>query len=766
MRSSPKWTSLAWLLVPLASVAWCVLLNQSRLDRLAELEAQVPLSALPASPDPLALPVPAVGTQLTLGAHPESQEWILQTTLAQKTGTWRLREVDYDNAPRGRITHRAAPYRWWLQGTATLLGSPEAAARWADPLLQIVTLLAGAGLVAWRWGRWAGAMTAVLLALLYPWAGDFAAANPSELSLVLAWSAAGGLLLLLGLQASTTRPTTWFAASGAAAGIAVWISPGLGVPWVLATAVGAALAGGLGRPGQSGAWRIWGFAGALAVLLGWVIEYVPAAINWQELRAVHPLYALAWCGLGDLLHRLWHRRWGKVAWIPAAIAVLALPLALFGWDQSGFLAATSLMSQLTRQSGALEANNLAHAWSLPGGPARVLASLLHLFVLVPAALRLRRERGACPSLWIAVGLTLVLIAWACVRVQWWAWVNVGAFMVWLALLDPTRLDAKVRRTWTIGTAIVLLPGLMGLLPTSADATGNRALAERDLARFLARRSGSEPTVVLAPPQTTMALIYHGGLRGLGTPFWENLDGFRVSSRLAGTNSQDEALALVEQRQLTTIVMPSWDPFLDEYARLGATDLDASLVALLQNWLPPRWLRPVPYELPAAAGMEGEAVMVFEVVDVQDDPTALSRLAEYFIAMGDLRRAVAVAQALQNSFSTDPGGLVAQAQVAVAINKPALYRQTMERLLPLLQEGRDRVLLWDQRVSLTLMLAQGGLEELLTEQLQRTVRNVDERDLRHLSAAKLREWLQLLDQQGLALPDAGLAALAPVLARPY
>jgi hypothetical protein len=41
-------------------------------------------------------------------------QWIEETQLMLARGDWRVRSVDYENAPFGRDVHSASPYRWWL----------------------------------------------------------------------------------------------------------------------------------------------------------------------------------------------------------------------------------------------------------------------------------------------------------------------------------------------------------------------------------------------------------------------------------------------------------------------------------------------------------------------------------------------------------------------------------------------------------------------------------------------------------------------------
>ncbi len=785
-----------WWSIPLLAAVFLVVVTIQRIGRLESRSAPTSASASVAT-----------GQLILPDNDQESLGWMLAATEARKTGALRLRTVTFDNAPFGRPTSQPDLYRWWLQGVAAFTASADAApavaidrgARWADPLLQLLGLAVLTGLVAWRCGRVAAVAVALGWGLLYPLSGSFAPGVPHSLGLSLLLAALATLPLLIALgNESPRQPRAAAIAAGIAGGLLLSVAPTLGTPVLLGAALGGVLAARLPQPaanknkknadkitpaqakvGPLFPWRLWAISGAVVTLLSWAWMTLPGPIEWKQLRIVHPLHALAWLGLGELLIAFCQPRTTarKSRWLRpfiAAGAVAALPVLALVWDGAGFMAQDLGANRLARLAGSPAADGTA-AWLGRGGlTGAAIATLLPLLGLIVAvrgwwrddAARILRQR-----LGFALGLVVATLAFAWFQLQGWALVDIGLILIAVArTTSPRQAPAPKLATWqwVVGAAM-LLPGFLAALaagnrgdPATPSPMETQALVERDLAQWLARRLGDDPSVVLAPPDTTTRLAYFGNLRGLGTPFWENREGFGAAVRMAGTHSQDEALALVDRRELTHIVMPTWDPYLEEYARLGATDPSASLIALLQRWLPPRWLRPVPYRLPRIAGFEDHAAVVFEVVEVQDDATALSRLAEYFVAMGDLRRAVAVAQALQGSFGTDAGGMIAQAHVAIAINNPNTFRQSMETLLPLLEDGRDRLLMWDQRVTLTLVLARAQLSELLDRNLVRTLDEADERDIRQLTPEKLSQWLDVAHSRGQELADPELAQLAQAL----
>ena len=104
-------------------------------------------------------------------------QWIEETQLMLARGDWRVRSVDYENAPFGRREYSASPYRWWLAALAwlghALSGQPvalclERAALYADPLLHVALLCAATSFAAWRFGRLGAAMVSLGLAGIFP----------------------------------------------------------------------------------------------------------------------------------------------------------------------------------------------------------------------------------------------------------------------------------------------------------------------------------------------------------------------------------------------------------------------------------------------------------------------------------------------------------------------------------------------------------------------------------------------------------------------
>jgi hypothetical protein len=77
-------------------------------------------------------------------------------------------------------------------------------------------------------------------------------------------------------------------------------------------------------------------------------------------------------------------------------------------------------------------------------------------------------------------------------------------------------------------------------------------------------------------------------------------------------------------------------------------------------------------------------------------------------------------------------------------------------------GLDRSLAWDRRVSLAVVLAQGGREDLAREQVRRCLEKFDAARLRSLTTASLYRLLVMSKTFGLELPDPQLRELAAKL----
>ncbi|HWA27411.1 MAG TPA: hypothetical protein VG734_17280 [Lacunisphaera sp.] len=785
---------IAALLLALGFVAWTQHQRMKRVEYVTALGA-IPLAPAADSPTGYA---GGLRRLLAPGQNNESYQWIAQTQQMLARHEWRIRHVDYDNAPVGRAVTSPSPYRWWLGLVAwcdqRLSGrSPgmavEHAALWADPVLLALFLVAGTVLAALRFGPWAALVFPLAGATLFPLGGAFLPGAPDDIGLGLVLVGTSLLALLAGLRPrdpAGTPETAWFVTSGVVGALALWVNVGQGVPILLGVGLGALLAAWLDRRQTTPAppWRAWGISGASATLAAWLIEYAPAHLDlatWR-LSEIHPLYALAWLGGGELLARNAARsragspsrnRRDLVVISCALLALAVVPLVMLAKGVPGFLAKDNFAFRLTALGDETEAGNFAK-WIVRERPGwRLLATVLPLGVLGFACLRGLRDpdRGQRNRLVLAAAPSLVAFAFACSQLGWWNTVDVTLLVLLAAVCADAGVGTPVRGR-SLAWLAALVPGAIALWPPPAapgdDALTRRelqGLVEREFAHWLARRVGPDGAIVLAPPNLTTSLYFHGGLRGLGSPYRENADGFRAAVRLAGASSADEAQALARQRKLTHIAIPSWDGFLDEYARLGSDQPEHTLMGLLHSWLPPRWLRPVPYYLPNLKGFEGERLILFETADVQDNAGSLSRLTEYFLDMGQTELAAIATRTLASDYGTDLGAQVAKARTEIARHDRTGLDQTLATILAALRDGSGDSLAWDRRVSLCLVLAAGNQMSPAREQAQRCLEEMGELDLRSLSESTLFRFLGLCKALGLRIEDPALESQAKALLPP-
>ena len=760
---APFTKALVWTLpaLVLLSIAFT---HRRALERVEHISAQQAerLLLVPAAESPSGY----VGERRRLvvpGHTVESFEWIMQAEQILHDGSWRLRAVDYDNAPTGRPVESTSAHRWWLAGLAKVLqgerstgAAVERAALWSPAVQHGLLVVSAVGLLAWQWGAGSAAVAALLLGFTLPVFGAFYPGAPSERGLALVFTIWAVVPFLAALRTAAKSPRALLALAGLGGALLIWASLHRGVPLI----AGLALAGWWAqrrRPQESAtesafSWWTWAATGGGALVALYALEYLPDAVDWkaQRLHQAHPLYAIAWGGLALLATATrpgGTRTKGRIGCGAVGALLAAAPLAVMrATGQDGFLSAGTSAEILAFIPGLPAAISLPLWLKEEGGGLAFWSLALPLALLASALARVvRGDADAAERAVIRGGLVLVALAagLGLAQLTWWSTASALIAIVAAATL-PALAAGRARLVFAGMLALAILPGvaLIGQKPVALTTAEAQNLAERDLAHWLSTRTDEYHTVVLAPPALTPALTFYGGLGGLGSPYRENEAGFVAAVRIASATSPDEAFALATQRELSHIVMPSWDSFLDDYAALGAVQVEHTMVAMLHNWLPPRWLRPVHHALPKWGEHPPLSAMIFEVVETQDNATALSRLGEYFIETGQMRFADAIAVTLRQSFPSDLSGLIAQAQIAVASSNRPLFMQVLKTILPYVEEGRDGDLLWDRRVNLANLLMLGQQEELAREQVEYCMDEVDDVLLRSASAPSLFRFMIL------------------------
>ena len=169
---------------------------------------------------------------------------------------------------------------------------------------------------------------------------------------------------------------------------------------------------------------------------------------------------------------------------------------------------------------------------------------------------------------------------------------------------------------------------------------------RDVAQKLRDRAGDRPLVVLAGPTATTAMIYFGGLHGLGTLYWENRDGLKAAASIYGAPSLDLARERVMEHRITHLVFFTWDDFGGTYARLhrglpvGQNTRDVFAIHTATPLTLPTWTQVVDYRIPPDLGLTGQDVLILEVRPEQTEAEHFLGMGAYCVDQGDLANAVA------------------------------------------------------------------------------------------------------------------------------
>jgi hypothetical protein len=792
----------AWLAIPVLAIsfaAWTTAIRVKRVEYVSNVAgAQAPGSeAAPARKE-------AWQPRLVVPGHRnESYEWLDQTRQMFARRELRVRHIDYENAPSGREVFAASPYRWWLgfvaltyHGITRAASGPslEWAALYADPLLLLVFGAITVAFVAWRFGALAAALASAAVATLFPFAAEFVPGIPDDLGLTLAFAVWSILPLVVGasrLDSLDSGRSTgrWFLTGGVIGGLGLWINVSRQFPVLAGIAVGALLAAWISRIAAKSnptikarplPWRAWGIAGATTCLAAYLVEYFPSYLGNWELHAVHPIFGLAWLGAGELLARLaawiggqkpkWDAR-NVVGWVLGVAALASLPVAMRIVHDLGFLSIELPSMRLSLPAEAPAAPSL-WAWLLQNGfTAAAWATALPLLILVPAGLLLM-VRSIVPSLRVpialALGPVLVALGFSYRQISGWNGVDAALLVLLVACASATRLWARPRLISGCAAAfaaLILIPGAIEVWPSSDSRVGEGlnetdvvGLVERDMAYWLSSHAGPAGGIILAPPNVNATLYYYGGLKGLASFSWEDRDGFQAAVRILSATTPEEAQELIGVHGVTQIIIPSWDPFMDVYAQIGSGQVSGTFLDRLHQWNLPRWIKPVPYLVPTISGFEGQAAIVLEIVDEQDDATALSRIAEYFVDMGQLTLAAKAEGGLRR-FPADLGALIARAQVQTATGDTDELSKSVDLIVRRIASGADHDLQWDQKIGLAVLLVQAHRVDLARPRLVQALAEIDDEKLRSLSTVLLYRLQVLRKALNLEISDPRLRSLS-------
>jgi hypothetical protein len=808
---SPRQLSWVWIVCLLGACSLFVWNTKARINRLGY------LSTIGVADGNRAANVTGsdVGsTELTHGNSlivPEqldaSYHWLAQTQRMLNRGEARVRHIDYENAPFGRTVLTPSPYRWWLGFLAwsehVVTGAPpstlvEKAALWADPILWGIIMVGLVILAAKYFGSLSASLVSVGLVSLYPFITGFLPGAPDDRGLAEAIAMASVLLLSTGAIVPPENEKArqrWFILGGIAGGLGLWVKVPVQLPVLWGIVGGGLLVSFLTPRGHSPKtaptpllpWRAWACAGAATTCVASLIEYSPSELGTWELSFVHPLHGLAWLGAGELLaqasawrqNRTFSRSPKNLILVSLSIAtVAAVPAALLKRHGADVFVIDGMGSHLTRLHDGIVSRNLA-TWMVIQGPSVWLfLTLAPLGLLLPAVWVLTNRqtaRSTRAAVAIPLGPVLAALAFACTKLNWWQTFDALLLVALGAVvtgISSKEMAAKARLGWMSIILASLVPGLIYVLgwdrPDKGSALNRTELQGvilRDLADWISQHSEPGTVNVLSPPSVSTALCYYGASRGIGSLSEENKDGMVAAVRIMSGRNIREVGEIVNRRKITHIVLLSWDTFFDDSTRAAAGQIEGTFRDQLKFTTLPRWLRPLAYPLPSIPGFEDKSVTVFEVVEEQDEATALGNVALYFVEMGDLDQARSAAASLTR-FSIDFGAWVARAQVAAAVGDHAELARDLQVLQSRLGAKVQPLISWNRRVDLAVVLARAKVEVPAKKQLELCIADIDEAKIRSLSPGSVYRLLVLCHGLGVTMPPTqrslALSLVPPVL----
>jgi hypothetical protein len=791
-RRTVRWQTGLWALIVAAAVAWALASDVAHLKWVAQLSSQGSAAPERAANSPTGY---ALGQRQFLGARERGDtfRWIAMTQDLLAHGLFDASRYQADNVPTGRPQLLPRLYAGWLVTVAwtqhAVTGEPlplaaERAALWEPVLGHVLIILLVTAFMAARCGPVAAAFAALLVSVHPLCADQFLAGTLSvrPWALILAAIALGTVVAGAPVDekgAAKQRLNTW---SAVAAGLSLWLDPEIGFPSVLL--LGLAGITDTDREGKGfGAIR-WSGTGAALVMLGWACDRAPWEVSAGELRYVHPYYALAWLGLGLVVHGWqarrssgWRRRAAVAAGTLGLLLTAPLVVAQITHHDKGWLYPSAAMRRLTSLNEATVSSSLAQ-WIGSVSPATAGLVLVPTCAAVIALVVWSFTKPANES-WrtLRVATTLLyvgLLVLACARVRWlvvtsllavplcWqvATLRAGRWRQRLAIGAMAFVGIVIAWTFALPPELTKPAGAATAQPADVDA-----LIYRHLAHWLASHSTGHPVAALAPPELSDALVYQGGCRVLVSTAWESYDGQVAASRILSSPEATEADAVLQSREITHVILTSWDKVLPLLVREPKETDRTTLYARLQRWVVPPYLRPLPYRLPPTPGYEAEKIAVFKVTGAQDESLALSRLAEYFAEVGRPEPATAAAEILARSFADDPNAQIARATVAVATGNREEFDRELNRLARDLSAGND-TLPWDRRVQRAVIFAFGGQQELARSALASCLAQLSPDELAELTPLQAYRLLALMRRYHLEFADSQLAAAAAALGAEY
>jgi len=576
-----------------------------------------------------------------------------------------------------------------------LPASVEAVAPYANTLLLVFLIASLPWVMYRRFGPIAAGGLALGLSSIYVFFEFFmvgnvdhhgiAAASALSCALLLAVGGAGWVSAERTLQAKPKQgkktfeymidskaARRFFIGSAIAGSAALWVSAATAVPTFFGIGLGALISVYFfGRHTSSDEthyfpelWRWWGITGCCGSLFFYLLEYFPFHMG-MRLEVNHPLYALAWIGGGEILTRLatwrvsgikpWQGKSATPIFMAAIAAVLLLPLLVVVYPERFFWIADNFLWQFHKDY--IHEFKTIWAWTKGRSIAAFInVALFPLISIVVFRLLILNELGrswrgiltliVLPAM-LLTGLGMLQVRWLGIANALWLPAIPTALGCIFGVAFPHRFAIWERILGGLVVAFIFLVfPLTSLWETTRGINAQAQLGPeeafgiyiRDLSHRLRRENGDKEMVVVSGPTTTTYMMYYGGMKGVGTLYWENVPGLKATAEIYAAHSEPEALELIKKHKVTHIAIFASDAFDQQYTRLirglelNAKPMDAFIPAMIANSTCPIWLRPIHFASPSQ--LSSEWLVLREVKPDQSATQARIGVADYYETRGE------------------------------------------------------------------------------------------------------------------------------------
>jgi hypothetical protein len=534
-------------------------------------------------------------------ADPDSYYWLAYARDLRRGDSLRIRYTYADNAPYGREVHWAQPLIWIAAGLSkgfeSVLDVPEwqaleLAGRTLGPLLGWASFTLLFVMLQSRLGPGiAGLLTGMFVILLH-W--EFHTLRPDHHGLHLAAALGMWIALLFGGMGWVQKSESdqdgsaipprwgahrWFIAAGLAGALGLWLGATVFLFSLAAASIAACLSLTTFPSHEKNnpfvlapnLWRLWAITGAVISLVFYAIEYAPAHMA-MRLEVNHPLYALCWLGIGELLRivSLWKAQSNQLRGaqillgLCALVAAGILPMLIILGPVEWFLPRTEIMLRLhahhiSEFKTLFETAGSTWFWTfLKSFGATLVAAGMAVLLLL---------RYRLPAEHRILLLSLGIIAFCftglyILQVRWEPFALGSALLLSAVVLHLSSIQGF--KPWSrLLLGLLLLHNVVGItsivVPLSQlhrvekiDSVWLNAKLQRNLMLQIREHLQHDlPLRLMVSPEMAPAVYYFNIGDSIASLYWENVDGVKDASLFFGTRIPGDAAKVVGRSRSVT-----------------------------------------------------------------------------------------------------------------------------------------------------------------------------------------------------------------------